>query len=120
MATREEHLKKINDELEQLNDAELEKVAGGTCVESARDSKVLNDLLAGTKYHQCKRYGTFSICFDHDARDDVKAAWNSLGIDVETNNREYNKYFLNGKEISRTAAQQYAKDLVGYVGPQGW
>ena len=30
MATREENLKKINDQLEQLNDEELEKIAGGT------------------------------------------------------------------------------------------
>ena len=29
MATREENLKKINAELEQLSDEELEKVAGG-------------------------------------------------------------------------------------------
>ena len=29
MATREENIKKINDRLEQLSDAELEKVAGG-------------------------------------------------------------------------------------------
>ena len=30
MATREENLKKINAELEKLDDDELEKVAGGT------------------------------------------------------------------------------------------
>ena len=29
MATREENLKKINDELEKLDDDELDKVAGG-------------------------------------------------------------------------------------------
>ncbi|MBR4152566.1 MAG: hypothetical protein IKT98_06355 [Selenomonadaceae bacterium] len=29
MATREENLKKINDELEQLSDEQLDKVAGG-------------------------------------------------------------------------------------------
>jgi len=29
MATREENLKKINAELEKLNDEELEKIAGG-------------------------------------------------------------------------------------------
>lgn len=29
MANREENLKKINDELEQLSDEELEKVSGG-------------------------------------------------------------------------------------------
>ena len=30
MATREENLKKINEELEQLSDEELEQVAGGS------------------------------------------------------------------------------------------
>lgn len=30
MATREENLKKINDELEKLDDEQLDKVAGGT------------------------------------------------------------------------------------------
>ena len=29
MATREENLKKINDELEKLNDEELDNIAGG-------------------------------------------------------------------------------------------
>ncbi len=29
MATREDNLKKINEELEKLNDDELEKIAGG-------------------------------------------------------------------------------------------
>ena len=29
MATRDENIKKINDELEKLSDAELDKVAGG-------------------------------------------------------------------------------------------
>ena len=29
MATREENLKKINDELEKLDDEQLEKIAGG-------------------------------------------------------------------------------------------
>ena len=34
MATREENLKKINDELEQMSDDELEQIAGGTAKEA--------------------------------------------------------------------------------------
>ena len=34
MATREENLKKLNDELEKLSDEQLEQVAGGTSDES--------------------------------------------------------------------------------------
>ena len=39
MATREENLKKINDELEKLSDEELEKVSGGTCTKYFRTCK---------------------------------------------------------------------------------
>ena len=37
MATREENLKKINDELEKLDDEQLEKVAGGFYARSKVD-----------------------------------------------------------------------------------
>ena len=39
MATREENLKKINDELEKLDDEQLEKIAGGAMVEFEEFSK---------------------------------------------------------------------------------
>lgn len=39
MATREENLNKINDELEKLNDEELEKIAGGAYLAMNRDEK---------------------------------------------------------------------------------
>ena len=38
MATREENLKKINEELEKLDDEELEKVAGGFYARSKVDA----------------------------------------------------------------------------------
>ena len=38
MATREENLKKINEELEKLDDEELEKIAGGMLVRQMPDS----------------------------------------------------------------------------------
>ena len=42
MATREENLKKINDELEKLSDEQLEKVAGGFTL-SRRTVKTLEN-----------------------------------------------------------------------------
>ena len=41
MATRAENLKKINDELEKLNDEELEQVAGGIRLETFADGNEL-------------------------------------------------------------------------------
>ena len=43
MATREENLKKINTKLEQLSDEELEKIAGGTRIETFGDGFLLCD-----------------------------------------------------------------------------
>lgn len=43
MATRDDNLKKINAELEQMSDEELEQVAGGTIGQTAGDSKILYD-----------------------------------------------------------------------------
>lgn len=45
MATREENLKKINDELEKLDDEELEKVSGGFYARSKggeMEDKIIN------------------------------------------------------------------------------
>ena len=47
MATREENLKKINENLEKLSDDELEKIAGGKhIVYPPRPSKLVNDPVA--------------------------------------------------------------------------
>ena len=43
MATREENLKKLNDELEKLSDEQLDNVAGGTVLESFGDGNNLYD-----------------------------------------------------------------------------
>ena len=42
VATREENLKKINEELEKLSDEELDKVAGGGWLRSIEPNKNLN------------------------------------------------------------------------------
>ena len=38
MSARDENLNKINDELERMSDAELDRVAGGGIMETTRDS----------------------------------------------------------------------------------
>ena len=45
MATRKENLKKINDELEQLSDEELDNVAGGTNAEYSGISRGINSII---------------------------------------------------------------------------
>ena len=98
---------------EKLTDDELDKVAGGSPGELADDSRFLNVLLHGTdKYHQCDRYGGFMMFLSESARDDLKKAWNSLGIEVEHYFGK-NTYKLNGKEISRAEAWAHAESLVG-------
>jgi len=116
MSNREENLKKINDELEKLSDEELENVSGGTCYESADDSRFLNVLLNGTKYHHCDRYGSTRLWFDTgDATNDIINSWKSLGINAYlcNNTLTKNHYYLNGKEITRDEAWAHAEKLVG-------
>lgn len=42
MATREDNIKKINDELEQMSDEQLEKIAGGILVRKIPIISVFN------------------------------------------------------------------------------
>ena len=99
---------------EIMSDEELDGVAGGYADESANDSRFLNVLLQGTnKYHQCDRYGECTMLFCESARVDLRKAWNSLGIEIEDHSCKYNKYRLNGKEISRAEAWAHAERLVG-------
>ena len=101
---------------EIMSDEELDKVAGGTLGESSDDSRFLNVLLQGTnKYHQCDRYGGFTmLCFE-SARVDLIKSWNSLGIEITYSTSGFitNKYRLNGKSISREEAWAHAESLVG-------
>ena len=113
---REENLKKINAELELMSEEELNQVSGGTCYESADDSRFLNVLLQGTKYHHCDRYGATRIWFDiGGATNDIIKSWESLGIKVHfcSNASGKNMYFKDGREITRDEAWAHAEKLVG-------
>ncbi len=107
MANREDNIKKINAELEQLNDEQLDQIAGGTYNETAADSRFLNDLAGLTD-----RYGAARAFFE-DAKisHEVTAAWNKLGIGVDTSWGASNRYYKDGKEITRHQAIKIACDM---------
>ena len=106
MATREENFKKINDELEQLTDEELDQVAGGTIGQTAGDSKILYDYGLMDKY-----YGTIPVMFYWGSKSaEVDAGWSKAGITCVTKPFGSNQYFLNGKEISRKEAYRIVNE----------
>ena len=115
MAKREENLKKINDELEKMTYEELDQVSGGSPGELANDSRFLNVLLQGEKkYHQCDRYGEFTMFWSSGAREELDKAWNSLGVEVERYAGE-NTYIRSWdkKKMSQAEAWEYAESKVG-------
>ncbi len=67
----------------------------------------------------CDRYGAARTFFGYDYNgipEEVTAAWNKVGITVNTKAYFGNEYFLNGKKISRSeaikfACQKYGKNL---------
>ena len=100
MATRDENLKKINDELEIMSDEELEQVAGGTHGESYADGVflynhgILDDY--PSKIGLLLRWGSNSAKIDE--------GWAKVGITCVSDVFKDNKYFLGDKEISRDEA----------------
>ena len=105
MSKREENLKKINSQLELMSDEELENVAGGTIGQTAGDSKILYD------YGLMKKnYGIIPVLFYWLSKSaEVDAGWAKAGITCVTAPLAGNKYFLNGKEISRSEAYAHLK-----------
>ena len=95
MATREENLKKINEEMEMLTDDELDQVAGGTVQECIGDKNFLKDM------------GVYKDNPSQDYRQNVVDAWYNSGVMVNarTNGKD-NAYFdaFTGKPISRREA----------------
>jgi len=102
MTTREENLKKINAELEQLSDDELEQIAGGSIPQTAEDSQFLYKHGLVDDWHgvlgMTFRWGTFSK--------EVDSGWAKAGITCVTtpNPLKDNLYFKDGKPISRAEA----------------
>lgn len=83
----------------------LKMLRGGTYNQTVADSRFLHDLNGSTK-----GYSAESAFFIHSKiSKEVTAAWSALGISVDTSwGCPDNKYFLNGKEITRREAINYA------------
>ena len=109
MATREENIKKINEELEKLSDEELEQVAGGNYDECVTDMNYLR--LCGVDVDCDPHEIGFSL--------GIREAWAKVGIECSASSMNYNgrifknKYFLDGKEIPNLAAYKHAADVQG-------
>ena len=106
MSNREDNLKKINAELEKLSDEELDNVAGSSLAETARDSKILYDhgLMDDYSYSD---FSIIGIWLKRSAQ--VDAGWAKAGITSVTKPFGGNKYFKDGKEISRDDAIKIVK-----------
>jgi len=105
------------EETKKIPNEDLEAVSGGSCYETADDSRFLNVLLAGRPGH-CDRYGATRIwAEDHDK--EIKDAWASVGIKAVLNNGNIfstgtnNSYYLNGQWITQEQARQHAMDVTG-------
>ena len=87
MATREENLKKLNDELEKLDDEQLEQVAGGTIKESFGDGNELYDrgLISFKDSRSTKKIREFmqSIGYKYENHAVKNEYFNKKGISVK-------------------------------------
>ena len=106
MATREENLKKINEKLEMMSDEELEQVAGGNIGQTSADSQLLYDHGLIDDWH-----GNLHFTFHWNSESKkVDAAWARAGITCCTTVVGANKYWKDGKEISREEAHNYVRN----------
>ena len=112
MATREENLKKINDELEKLSDDELEQVAGGSWLESLSDfNNAFQRKIPGfEKIDPTTSDGAIYLLKNWTEGDNVvgqlKNMFAQYGIDMNYNGKPFdsNTYTYNGNKISQDEA----------------
>ncbi len=95
---------------EMLTDEELDNVAGGTCYETADDSRFLNSLNGSTD-----RYGATKIWFG-DYSEEIQRAWEKVGVtaNVKGTTSRYNKYRIGNRIVSQEEARQHAMNVTGH------
>lgn len=110
MATREENLKKINDELEQLSDEELDQVAGGTYLESASDAAEFNKI--GIKVYDTEIAGVPILLHDNFVK--LRDEFQKFGVTVKDKGGliNSNEYYIGGKLVTRDEAWKHIRSQV--------
>lgn len=105
MATREENLKKINEELEMMSDEELELVAGGTPTGISADTCIMAALGYDIKPTSAHQIRTNESTYYATARK-MSEIFKKVGVTIGLcpHSTVPNKYFLDGKRIPRYAA----------------
>lgn len=80
MANREENIKKINEELEKLDDEQLDQVAGGTFTANKFDERIYNQASLRTQYHFFEKDEFFAKT---EKGDEVSITYNQANWAVE-------------------------------------
>ena len=98
----------------ELSTEQLEEVVGGSFYEMADDSRFLNVLLRG-RPGQCDRYGVDKcrvVYTRFDVNKEITDAWASVGVTAYLDGLG-NKYYINGKKVTRDQAWAHAQKVVG-------
>ena len=100
MTTREENLKKINNDLEKLDDEQLEQVTGGSFQSTAADSRALQDmgfLIHGRSPSEFNDLSSGGKEKFYEVASEVKTIMGKFGIYVDQySDNTPSKYYLGG------------------------
>ena len=111
MATREENMKKINDELEAMSDEQLEKVAGGNRDELALDTQLFNTMGQRFKAYTLEDITDANV---NGISAKITSLYSKLGIQVSYNDFGASTYKVDGKATTRNKAVETALYRAGY------
>lgn len=118
MATREDNLKKINNELEAMSDEELEQVAGGTHNMTASDTRALNEM--GFDIEPLSAVQTAWAPNYHKAKAAVNRVFSKYGISVDAGFSGDNAYYQGDKVITRKKAFEIICQRTGKSFPEAF
>ena len=94
---------------EILKDEQLDNVAGGTWNDVLSD---LDKFLEFGKDLYCRDYGMISADRKSESAYNLSEAFKSYGVKLKFEPYETNKYFIDGKEVSRDEAWAHVESQI--------